>query len=142
MREDAGRTSGLAPSDVKHHGVTSRTHADLASRFLLAGGILVMGGIVAAHIGLVNRGAWEPDEYAFIAGFRDDGINFFWERFRTVSPRPLSEVLIILYAWAVITAKEPLIVPALLTLWAGFLASALPTLAGGHVSAPRVLGTL
>ncbi len=101
-----------------------------------------MAGIIAVHLGLLNRAAWEPDEYRIISGFRDDGINSFWQRFRAGSPRPLSELLFVLYAWLVVISKQQLIAPVLLALWAVFLASGLPTLAGGGVPASRILGTL
>jgi hypothetical protein len=117
-------------------------HGNRAAGLLMLLGIFVMGGIVAAHLGLLNRGAWEPDEYGFIAAFRDSGMDFFWDRLRTASPRPASELLIILYAKAVIATNAPLIVPALLVLWTGFFAAALPTLAGGRAPSSRILGTL
>jgi hypothetical protein len=117
-------------------------HADLAIKLLLTGGVLAMAGIIAAHSGLVNRGAWEPDEYSIIAGVRDDGISFMWDRFRSLSPRPLSEFLIFLYARSVVFAQQQIIVPALLVLWTAFLASASPALTGTRVTARRLLGVL
>jgi hypothetical protein len=134
--------TGSTPAPQASHRPVPSGYADRAAKALLLLGILVMGGIVAAHLGLLNRGAWEPDEYAFIAAVRDDGAKFFWDRLRGASPRPLSEALIVLYAWAVIAVRQPLIVPALLLPWAGFLAAALPTFTGGRPAAPRVLGTM
>ncbi len=86
--------------------------------------------IVAAHFGLLPRGAWVADEYGIFAHFREDGLSYIWFRFWSWSPRPLSELAIAAYAWAVTLTGRPLIVPVLSIYWLALIAAAYPAFRG------------
>jgi hypothetical protein len=90
--------------------------------------ILCMAAILTLHLGLLTRGAWNGDEYAAISQYRDQGVAYLWFRFWSWSPRPLSEALIWLYAFAVVSSRQPLIVPALIGFWLLMIVAVCPAL--------------
>src|SRR5215469_22663 len=85
-------------------------NASHVGQVCIIAGIAYMAGIVVLHLGLLTRGAWGGDEYRTIGIYADNGVGFLWFRFWSWSPRPL-------YAWAVVTLHQPLIVPALAVIW-------------------------
>jgi hypothetical protein len=73
---------------------------------------------ILAHFTLVPGGGWGGDEFANFVKYQHYG--FDWVVFRLVhlSPQPLSEVAIYLYALAVAYWRMPLITPVLSVMWA------------------------
>jgi hypothetical protein len=114
----------------------------VAAKCCLLAGTVWMVTIVVLHLGLLTYGAWGADEYSIISHYRDQGAGYIWFRFWSWSPRPLSEVLIWLYASAVAATKQPLIVPALTGFWLALVAAASPALfrCAPGTFAPRALG--
>jgi hypothetical protein len=104
---DPPRTGVLAPT--------------LACGAILA---IVLAAIVA-HFGLAGIGQWAYDDFAIISSYRDTGWSAFGERVLHWSPRPISEILIWMYAWIVIWARKPLIGPMLGFLWLTLLSAPL-----------------
>jgi hypothetical protein len=100
---------------------------------LVCGGILaIVLATIAAHFGLVHIGQWAYDEFAIISSYRDTGWSGFSERVLHWSPRPLSEILIWMYAWLVIWTRKPLIDPFLGFLWLTLLS--VPLIAFAQIS--------
>lgn len=128
-----------APVDQAHR---EQADASLPLTLGLYAAAACMLVILALHLGLLTRGSWGGDEYKTIALYRDNGAGYLWFRFWSWSPRPVSELLIWLYAAAVVAFGQPLIVPALAVLWAATLAAALPALRRLTRAdfAPRFLG--
>jgi hypothetical protein len=87
---------------------------------------LFMAGIMILYLGLIGLGQWQADEYADFAMFRSKGWRFFGERM-SWSPRPVSELLLLIYGWIVNVSQRPLIAPFLAVLWAGFLVAGVLT---------------
>ena len=116
---------------------------DRMLRLLTVMGTAFMVTIVAAHAGLLNRGAWGGDEYTTFGAYRIGGLDYAWFRFSSWSPRPVSELLYGLYAAAVLVSQRPLIIPLFLLGWIAFLACAIPTLLhrGRDGFASHIFGT-
>ncbi len=81
--------------------------------------------LLLAHLGLIAAGQWEGDEWLNFFLFRTEGTGFLVHRILFWSPRPVSEVLVFLYACVVDAAQRPLVTPVLGLLWALLTASAL-----------------
>jgi len=93
---------------------------------LLAWATLLLASVVIlAHAGLILAGHWDGDEFFNFVHYRESGLSFLWFRMLTWSPRPLSELLLYLYALAVNQAHDALITPFLALLWAILVASAI-----------------
>ncbi len=85
----------------------------------LASALLIV--LVLAHANLVATGQWQGDEYDYAAGVRDGGFPFVLQRLAFVTPRPISELLILAYVGFVNWFHQPLIGPFLAFGWAIFL---------------------
>ena len=86
--------------------------------------------LLLAHGGLIVAGQWQGDEWFNFALFRSQGTGFLANRVLTWSPRPVSELLVFLYARAVDALHRPLITPVLALLWAALAACAAALLPG------------
>jgi hypothetical protein len=95
-----------------------------ASRGLAPVGVIVCLIIFIAYLALVPAGHWQTDEYLTLRSIRDGGLDFLVLRLKSWSPRPLSELLIYLYAQAVAAWSKPLIGEVLAPLWLVLLACA------------------
>ena len=60
-----------------------------------------MIAVVASHAVLIPGGGWQGDEYFNFAAMRQAGFPFVTHRLLRWGPRPLSELLVHLYAGAV-----------------------------------------
>ncbi len=69
----------------------------------------VLAAIILAHLGLIDAGAWQGDEWFNLALLRQLGTLFLRSRILTWSPRPVSEALVYLYARLVDATGRPLI---------------------------------
>src|ERR1700722_10340258 len=87
---------------------------------------IALAGIFGLHLGLINHGSWGADEYNNIGAYADHGADYFWFRFWTWSPRPVSETLLWLYASVVVATDRPFIVPALIIFWFALIAAVQP----------------
>jgi len=81
--------------------------------------------VILAHAGLIPGGQWEGDEYFNLAALHHGGFAFFWQRLMGWSPRPISELLVVLYGVSVYFWREPLVMPILLFCWGVLGAGAL-----------------
>ncbi len=107
----------------------------------LAAALLAL--LLLAHAGLIVAGQWQGDEWFNFALFRSKGVGFLTNRVLTWSPRPVSELLVFLYARAVDALHRPLVAPVLALLWATLAACAaalLPGPAGDPALASRQRG--
>jgi hypothetical protein len=97
------------PTDgIESKGDPPRT--DVLAPTLICGAMLAIAlATIVAHFGLVGIGQWAYDEFAIISSYRDSGWSAFSERVLHWSPRPISEILIWMYAWVVIWTRKPLI---------------------------------
>jgi hypothetical protein len=131
LAESGGRASGFASS-----ARFLARRARQATAVLLPGlaaALLVL--LLFAHAGLIAGGQWQGDEWFNFALFRTQGTGFLANRVLTWSPRPVSELLVFLYARAVDALHRPLITPVLALLWAT-LAACAATLIPGPVRDP------
>jgi len=91
-------------------------------------GMLVAGfvalAIVGAHAGLIPVGRWQVDEFRFFATLHQWGADpgVLTARLE-YSPRPFSELLILLYGEAVLHLHRPLITSFLAVIWTGLITS-------------------
>lgn len=83
-----------------------------------------MIAVVASHAVLIPGGGWRGDEYFNFAAMRQAGFPFVAHRLLRWSPRPLSELLVHLYAGAVAATGRPLVSPVLTAAWAVWIAGA------------------
>src|SRR4051812_30281131 len=127
-RDNAPRQPTSPHQPPPSRGTVGTAPGDGAGRLLTYAGTAVMVAIVAAHFGLLNRGAWGGDEYTTFSAYRAGGLHYGWFRFWSWSPRPVSELLYGLYAEAVLLSRRPLIIPLFFFGWVAFLACAIPTL--------------
>ena len=115
-----------APPDsfIRVRTLLAACRRDPQHRFHL--GMLVAGlaalVIVGAYAGLIPTGRWQTDEYRLFATLRRWGVEALPARLQ-YSPRPLSELLILLYGEAVLHLHRPLITSLLAVVWAGVIAS-------------------
>lgn len=87
----------------------------LALSLCLAGAFL----ITALHILAIPYALWQGDEYNYFHTLQEQGVAFAWHRLFFWSPRPLSELLITLYGFAVAHWHQPLIGIFLGSVWFG-----------------------
>jgi hypothetical protein len=88
------------------------------ARTLLCGiALAIVLVTIALHFGLVDIGQWAYDEYSLISSYRDNGWISFSTRLLHWSPRPVSEILIGIYACLVNWTHRPLIGAFLGFLW-------------------------
>ncbi len=109
-------------------------------------GGLYLAAVVMSYLGLIGLGQWQADEYDDFWRVAQHGWRAVAERLRW-SPRPLSELVFFGYGWLVNRSHQPLIVPFLAILWAGFLAAGLITFwqdrqAGKDSASPNLLVAL
>ena len=104
----------------------------------LAAALLVL--LLLAHAGLIVAGQWQGDEWFNFSLFRSQGTGFLLNRVLTWSPRPVSELLVFLYARAVDALHRPLVTPVLALLWATLAACAATLLPGPCAPPPRQSG--
>lgn len=104
----------------------------------LAIGISLVTLLVFA--GLIPLGRWH-DEYLTLHYYHASGSQFLKERLLHWSPRPLSEILVYIYALAVYQADSPLIIVFLIPFWLALVAALLgPVLRiGGAFACASVL---
>lgn len=95
----------------------------------IASALLIV--LVLAHANVVGLGQWQGDEYDYAAGIRDSGFQFMLHRLVFVTPRPISELLILVYVEFVNWIHQPLIGPFLALGWAIFLLGCCARLVGG-----------
>ena len=95
----------------------------------IASALLVV--LVLAHANVVSLGQWQGDEYDYAAGIRDNGFQFTLHRLAYITPRPVSELLILVYVEFVNRIHRPLIGPFLALGWAMFLLGCCARLVGG-----------
>ncbi|WP_279477602.1 hypothetical protein [Aureimonas sp. SK2] len=74
---------------------------------------------IAAYAALIPLGEWRADEWDTFAFFREHGLGYLRHRTINWSFRPLSEVLLYLYAQAGFLTERQLIAPFLALLWLG-----------------------
>jgi len=86
-------------------------------RIALVACSLLFLAAIAAYAGLLSGGHWQ-DEYYTLYRMRDEGLQFVLYRIQTWSPRPLSELLVYLYGFAVVKSGRPLIGTVLGMTWA------------------------
>ncbi|MDG6094065.1 hypothetical protein LOC54_02865 [Acetobacter sp. AN02] len=98
-------------------GKTSRNSS--VGTALTWGLILITLGLFAW---LLPEGRWQGDEYGYAAMIRDHGTAGVISRLTSWSPRPVGELLNILYFRLVILRNSPLIAACLGGLWIGALA--------------------
>lgn len=79
---------------------------------------VVLGCIVISYAGLIGMGQWQGDEYVQIPQYRQLGFHEYVDRIFGWSPRPVSELVLWLYAEAVEHDHRPHIIPFLAVLWA------------------------
>ena len=87
--------------------------------------LVVLVVTIALHFGLVDLGQWTNDEFAIIASYRDKPWTAFCDRVMRWSPRPISEVLIWIYACLVNLTHKPFIGIFLGSLWLMLLSTPL-----------------
>jgi hypothetical protein len=92
--------------------------------------------VVSLYLGLIGLGQWYADEYGDFAMLADQGWGAILTRIRW-SPRPVSEFLFCSYGSLVNRLHDPLIVPFLAVLWAGFLIAGLLTCMGIRWNRPK-----
>jgi hypothetical protein len=97
----------------------------VARRLLCAISLVILLVMIALHFGLVDLGQWHFDEFSVIGSYRDNGWTAFIDRFVGWSPRPISEVLIWVYACLVNWIHKPLIGVFLGLLWLPLIAAPL-----------------
>ena len=85
---------------------------------------LLLAAVLAAYAGLIPAGQWQ-DEFQTFPEFFEQGWAGLGTRLRNWSPRPLSELLLYMYAQAVNALGAPLIPQVLSILWALLVSSAL-----------------
>lgn len=85
--------------------------------------------VVLLYLGLIGLGQWYADEYDDFAMLADHGWRAILTRIHW-SPRPVSEFLFLTYGSLVNRLHDPLIVPFLAVLWAGFLIAGMLTCLG------------
>jgi len=79
---------------------------------------VVLACIVISYAGLIGMGQWQGDEYVQIPLYRQLGFHEYIDRIFGWSPRPVSELVVWLYAEAVEHDHRPHIIPFLAVLWA------------------------
>jgi len=79
---------------------------------------VVLAGIVISYAGLIGMGQWQGDEYLQIPLYRQFGFHEYLGRIFGWSPRPVTELVLWLYAEAVEHGHRPHIIPFLALLWA------------------------
>ncbi len=79
--------------------------------------MVVLLATIAFHFGLVDLGQWTNDEFGIIGSYRDKPWTAFLDRLMRWSPRPISEVLIWIYAGLVNLTDKPFIGMFLGWLW-------------------------
>ncbi len=84
--------------------------------------LLVM---IILHFGLVEVGQWTNDEFGIIGSYRENPWTAFCDRLMHWSPRPISEVLIWIYACLVNSTHKPFIGLFLGLLWLMLLSTPL-----------------
>ncbi len=87
--------------------------------------LALLAAIVLAHAVLLPGGRWQGDEYGGLAAYHAQGLSFLRYRLLNWSPRPVSELLIWLYATVVYACRAPLIAPALGVGWAILVGAAI-----------------
>ncbi len=87
-------------------------------------GVILCLVIFVVYLALVPAGHWQTDEYLTLKSIRDGDLDFLALRIKNWSPRPLSELMIYLYAQAVAAWSKPLIGEVLAPLWLALLACA------------------
>jgi hypothetical protein len=95
---------------------------------LVWGGCIVLAVLVLVHAGLIGMGRWQGDEYLTLALYRRYGLPALLRTVTGWSPRPVSELVVWLYARAVNSVGRPLITACLAVLWMTLVASALVTI--------------
>jgi len=108
---------------VKHPQelTTSVDNRSATSRWFLAingSAALLLTGVIVLYLGLIGLGQWQADEYDNFARLRTRGWHFFFDRLHW-SPRPISELILMMYGWTVNQVHQPLIAPFLGLLWIG-----------------------
>ena len=88
---------------------------------MLAVGLLA-SAIGGAYAGLIPSGRWQVDEYRLFTMLRELGLDVMPGRL-LFSPRPFSELLILLYGEAVLHLDRPLVTLFLAVVWTSLVAS-------------------
>jgi len=103
----------------------SRSVEPNVRRLLACISFVVLLVTIALHFGLVDVGQWTNDEFGIIASYRDKPWPALCDRVMRWSPRPVSELLIWIYAWLVNLTHKPFIGIFLGLLWLMLLSTPL-----------------
>ncbi len=126
----AGCAAGLFLVNERRSGAGAARSGRFAQAAMILPVALVAVGCVGIFVCQLRLGRWQVDEYELLATIRDTGWASFSLRLH-YSPRPFSELLLHLYAIAVLHTGYALIRPFLLVLWVGTAAAI--ALAARHV---------
>jgi len=127
IAESAYRVPIIA--SVKHPLELTATvdNRSISSRWFLvvnATAALLLTGVIVLYLGLIGLGQWQADEYDNFSRLRTRGWRFLFDRLHW-SPRPISELILMMYGWTVNQTHQPLIAPFLGLLWIVFIGSGL-----------------
>lgn len=107
-----GITDVLKTSNLKR----TRTQTSASMLVMMVLSVVIFTLILAAYVGLIPLGHWQ-DEFQVLPVYSRDGWKALLSRLISWSPRPFSELLILLYAHLVKLYNSPLIGSVLATLW-------------------------
>jgi len=93
-------------------------------RLLAFAALLLACSVLLGHASLIFGGRWDGDEFNIFAYYRDAGLQFLFFSMLHWETRPLSEIVLYLYAALANWAHAPLITPFLATVWALLAGSA------------------
>jgi hypothetical protein len=101
----------------------------------------LFAAVLAIYFGLVRLGQWQADEYDYFSRLREGAGQAFATRIRW-SPRPLGELLYLVYGLVANRLRQPLTGWFLGLLWIGFLICACATAWGTGKSERRLSALL
>lgn len=84
---------------------------------LIAAAAILLVTVMLAYAGLVIVSTWRGDDYGMVPRYRSGGFSFYLHRVLGWSPRPVSELIILLFAKAMIVGRQSATTAFIALMW-------------------------